>query len=65
VHWLVFEILWWTFDALSLMPGSLAGWAFFFVLILVSLAAAFVLHHLVERPARRALRRLAEGVPSR
>lgn len=65
VHWLVFECLWWAFDRLSLAVGSLAGWLFFAAMIALSLVAAFALHIAVERPARQALRRLAEGEMAR
>jgi peptidoglycan/LPS O-acetylase OafA/YrhL len=65
VHWLVFECLRWAFDRLGLAVGSTAGWLFFAALIALSLAAAFVLHAVIERPARRALRRLAEGASAR
>lgn len=65
VHWLVFECLWWAFDRQGLVVGSMAGWLFFVALIALSLVAAFALHVAVERPARRALRRLAEGAPAR
>jgi peptidoglycan/LPS O-acetylase OafA/YrhL len=65
VHWLVFECLWWAFDRLGLRVGSMAGWLFFVALIALSLMAAFALHVVIERPARRALRRLAEGAPAR
>jgi peptidoglycan/LPS O-acetylase OafA/YrhL len=65
VHWLVFECLWWTFGRLGFAVGSIAGWLFFAALIVLSVAAALVLHVVVERPARRALRRLAEVQPAR
>jgi len=65
VHWLVFECLWWAFERLGLAIGCLAGWLFFAALIALSLLAAFALHVVVERPARRALRRLAEAEPAR
>jgi peptidoglycan/LPS O-acetylase OafA/YrhL len=65
VHWLVFECLWWAFGRLGLAVGSMAGWLFFAALIALSLAAGFVLHVAIERPARRALRRLAEAEPAR
>lgn len=65
VHWLVFEGLWWAFDRVGLPVGSIAGWLFFAALIALSLVAAFALHVAIERPARRALRRLAEGEPAR
>jgi peptidoglycan/LPS O-acetylase OafA/YrhL len=65
VHWLVFECLWWAFDRLGLVVGSPVGWTFFAALIALSLAAAFVLHVVIERPARRTLRRLAEAQPAR
>jgi peptidoglycan/LPS O-acetylase OafA/YrhL len=61
VHWLIFEMLWWAFDRLGLLVGSMAGWLFFVALIALSLVAAFALHVVIERPARRTLRRLAEG----
>jgi len=65
VHWFVFECLWWLFERLGLAIGSIAGWLFFAALIGLSLVAAFALHVVVERPARRALRRLAEAGPAR
>jgi peptidoglycan/LPS O-acetylase OafA/YrhL len=65
VHWFVFECLWWTFDRLGLRVGSVAGWLFFAALIVLSLLAAFALHVAIERPARRTLRRLAEGASAR
>jgi peptidoglycan/LPS O-acetylase OafA/YrhL len=65
VHWLVFEILWWVFNRLGLKIGAPLSWAFVAAMIVLSLAAAFPLHALVERPARRALRRLAEAEPAR
>lgn len=65
VHWFIFECLWWLFDRLGQAVGSATGWLFFVALIALSLAAAFALHIVVERPARRALRRLAEGEPAR
>lgn len=65
VHWLVFESLWWVFNRLGLVVGSTAGWLFFAALIGLSLMAAVALHVAIERPARRVLRRLAEGGPAR
>ncbi len=65
VHWFVFECLWWAFDRLGLAVGSAVGWLFFAALIALSLIAAFALHVAIERPARAALRRLAEGAPAR
>ena len=65
VHWFVFECLWWVFDRLGLVVGSTVGWLFFAALIGLSLMAAFALHVAIERPARRVLRRLAEGEPAR
>lgn len=65
VHWLVFECLWWLFDRLGLAVGSVAGWLFFAALIALSLVAGSILHVVIERPARGALRRLAEARPAR
>jgi peptidoglycan/LPS O-acetylase OafA/YrhL len=64
-HWFVFECLWWLFDRLGLAVGSTVGWLFFAALIALSLVAASALHVVIERPARRALRRLAEGGATR
>lgn len=65
VHWFIFECLWWVFDRFGLAVGSTVGWLFFAALIGLSLMAAFALHVAIERPARRVLRRLAEGEPAR
>ena len=65
VHWLVFEILGWIFGRLGGSIGSPLSWVFFGVMPVLSVIAALALHAVVERPSRRALRRLAEGAPAR
>ncbi|MGE0424627.1 MAG: acyltransferase family protein [Reyranellaceae bacterium] len=65
VHWLVFEILGWIFGRLGGSIGSPLSWVFFGVMPVLSVVAALALHAVVERPSRRALRRLAEGAPAR